>query len=155
MFASIASAMVFGAEGYPIQVEVQVGKGLPGFRHRRSDPTRSIREARDRARAALPEQRDRLAGSEHHRSAWPRRSDRKTGSGLDLAIAVGVLVAIEVIPREAVDGLAFIGELGLDGSMRPVARRRADGRRARRTRCRRAGRLRRRGPGGGARHVCG
>ena len=48
-------------------------------------------------------------------------SDRKTGSGLDLAIAIGVLVASEQIPHEAVEGLAFLGELGLDGSLRRVA----------------------------------
>ena len=48
-------------------------------------------------------------------------SDRKTGSGLDLAIAIGVLVASEQTPHEAVEGLAFLGELGLDGSLRRVA----------------------------------
>ena len=148
MFASIASAMVFGAEGYPIQVEVQVSKGLPGFRMV-GRPDETTREARDRARAAL-----QSSGID-----WPAAnitvnlapsSDRKSGSGLDLALAIGVLVAIEMIPREAVDGLAFVAELGLDGSLRPVAGHRADGRRARRTRCRRARRLRRRGPGGRA-----
>ncbi len=60
---------------------------------------------------------------------WPKHritvnlapsGDRKTGSGLDLAIAVGVLAASEVIPVETIEGTAFIGELGLDGSLRPV-----------------------------------
>jgi magnesium chelatase family protein len=60
---------------------------------------------------------------------WPKHKitvnlapsgDRKAGSGLDLAIAVGVLAASDVIPPEAIDGMAFIGELGLDGSLRPV-----------------------------------
>jgi magnesium chelatase family protein len=45
---------------------------------------------------------------------------RKVGSGLDLAIAVGVLVANEEVPPSALDGLGFIGELGLDGSLRGV-----------------------------------
>ena len=45
---------------------------------------------------------------------------RKVGSGLDLAIAVALLVASEQVTAEAVDGLAFLGELGLDGSLRPV-----------------------------------
>ncbi|HSL74490.1 MAG TPA: YifB family Mg chelatase-like AAA ATPase [Ilumatobacteraceae bacterium] len=118
MFASIASAMVFGAEGYPIQVEVQVSKGLPGFKMV-GRPDETTREARDRARAAL-----QSSGVD-----WPTANitvnlapsnDRKSGSGLDLALAVGVLVAAEVIPAEAVEGLAFIAELGLDGSLRRV-----------------------------------
>jgi magnesium chelatase family protein len=45
---------------------------------------------------------------------------RKIGSGLDLAIAIAVLVASEQIEPGAVEGLAFLGELGLDGSLRPV-----------------------------------
>jgi magnesium chelatase family protein len=45
---------------------------------------------------------------------------RKTGAGLDLAIAVGVLVAVEALAPELLGGLAFLGELGLDGSIRRV-----------------------------------
>ena len=119
MYGSIRSAMLFGAEGYPVNVEVQVSKGLPGFRMV-GRPDETTREARDRARAAVMS-----SGLE-----WPAAnitvnlapsSDRKTGSGLDLAIAIGVLVASEQIPHEAVEGLAFLGELGLDGSLRRVA----------------------------------
>jgi len=119
MFASIASAMVFGAEGFPIHVEVQISKGLPGFKMV-GRPDETTREARDRARAAL-----QSSGVD-----WPSAnitvnlapsSDRKSGSGLDLALAVGVLVATETIPAEAVEGIAFVAELGLDGSLRPVA----------------------------------
>ena len=119
MYGSISSATVLGAEGHRINVEVQVSKGLPGFRMV-GRPDESTREARDRARAAVMS-----CGLE-----WPATSitvnlapssDRKTGSGLDLAIAVGVLVAAEIVPPESVAGLAFLGELGLDGSLRPVA----------------------------------
>ena len=119
MYGSIRSAMLFGAEGYPVNVEVQVSKGLPGFRMV-GRPDETTREARDRARAAVMS-----SGLE-----WPAAnitvnlapsSDRKTGSGLDLAIAIGVLVASEQVPHEAVEGLAFLGELGLDGSLRRVA----------------------------------
>ena len=46
---------------------------------------------------------------------------RKSGTGLDLALAVGVLVAADAIPPAAVERFAFIGEVGLDGSVRPVA----------------------------------
>ncbi|MGB0113676.1 MAG: YifB family Mg chelatase-like AAA ATPase [Ilumatobacteraceae bacterium] len=118
MFASISSAVLHGAEGHPVQVEVQVSAGLPGF-SLVGLPDVSIRESRDRARAAVIS-----SGYD-----WPKTKitvnlapsgDRKTGSGLDLAIAIGVLAASEVIPIEELEGMSFLGELGLDGSLRPV-----------------------------------
>ena len=45
---------------------------------------------------------------------------RKTGAGLDLPIAIGLLVAAEVLPSACVERTGFVGELGLDGSVRPV-----------------------------------
>ena len=118
MFASVPSAVLFCAEGHLIHVEVQVAAGLPGF-SLVGLPDMSIRESRDRARAAV-------TSSGY---PWPKHKitvnlapsgDRKAGSGLDLAIAIGVLAASDVIPPEAIEGIAFIGELGLDGSLRPV-----------------------------------
>lgn len=82
-------------------------------------PDEACREARDRVRAAVMS-----SGLE-----WPDRRitvnlapprHRKTGSGLDLAIAVGVLAATNQLTPEAIAGLAFVGELGLDGSIRHV-----------------------------------
>jgi magnesium chelatase family protein len=118
MLASIPSATVLGVRGSPVTVEVFVGEGLPGY-HMVGMPDTACRESRDRVRAAVIS-----AGF-----AWPNRcitvnlaptSQRKTGAGLDLAIAVGVLAASAQLPFEAVDGHAFIGELGLDGTIRRV-----------------------------------
>jgi len=118
MYASVPSAVLFCAEGHLIHVEVQVSAGLPGF-SLVGLPDMSIRESRDRARAAVVS-----SGL-----PWPKHKitvnlapsgDRKAGSGLDLAIAVGVLAASDIIAPASIDGLAFIGELGLDGSLRPV-----------------------------------
>ncbi|MGI9644619.1 MAG: magnesium chelatase domain-containing protein, partial [Ilumatobacteraceae bacterium] len=52
MLASVKSAVLFGARGHPVTVEVHVAKGLPGF-HIVGLPDESIREARDRVRAAV------------------------------------------------------------------------------------------------------
>ena len=118
MFASVPSATILGAEGYPVVVEVHVGGGLPAF-SMVGLPDESCREARDRVRAAI-ESTDR---------SWPQKRivvnlapprHRKVGSGLDLAMAVGVLVAAGDIEPTAVRGLGFVGELGLDGSVRGV-----------------------------------
>jgi len=118
VIASIPSAVLLGVDGHPVRVEVHVANGLPGFAVV-GLPDAAVRESRDRVRAAfastgLP---------------WPRRritvnlapsGVRKGGAGLDLPIAVGVLVASGAVPAESVAGHAFVGELGLDGSLRGV-----------------------------------
>jgi magnesium chelatase family protein len=118
LIASIPSATLLGVEGTPVAVEVHVSNGLPGFTVV-GLPDAACRESRDRVRAALLSSK----------LAWPLKrvtvnlapsSVRKGGAGLDLPIAVGLLVASEVVAAEAVAGCAFIGELGLDGSIRRV-----------------------------------
>ena len=118
MFASINSATLFGIEGAPVCVEVHIGTGLPGFSVV-GLPDEACREARDRVRAALLS-----SGFD-----WPNRritvnlapSDRrKGGSGLDLALAVGILVAQGEVDQLATNGIGFVAEVGLDGSLKPV-----------------------------------
>ena len=118
MLATVASATISGVEGRPVLVEVHVSNGLPGFTVV-GLPDASCRESRDRVRAALlssgldfPQKRItvNLAPSDL----------RKAGSGLDLAIAVGVLVASEQLDAAVLVDRGFRGERGLDGSGRPV-----------------------------------
>ncbi len=119
MLASVRSATLVGAEGRPVHVEVQVSSGLPGFRVV-GLPDASCREARDRARAAIVSSGFR----------WPQRrvtvnlapsSMRKAGSVLDLPLALATLVADGQLPAGALGERAYLGELGLDGSLRPPA----------------------------------
>ncbi|MEZ5238596.1 MAG: YifB family Mg chelatase-like AAA ATPase [Microthrixaceae bacterium] len=107
-----------GVHGHPVTVEVHTSDGLPGYTVV-GLPDASCRESRDRVRSAL------LSSG----FSWPNRRTtvnlapsglRKVGAGLDLAIAVALLVAQEEVPPSAVEGLSFIGELGLDGSVRPI-----------------------------------
>ena len=116
--ATVHSASLSGTTGHPVVVEVHISGGLPGFAIV-GLPDAAVREARDRVRAAL------LSSG----LPWPNQrvtvnlapsSIRKAGSGLDLAIAVGVLVACGSLAADAVADLAFVGELGLDGSCRHV-----------------------------------
>lgn len=118
MLATIASATLSGIEGAPVCVEVHVANGLPAFSVV-GLPDAACRESRDRVRAAL------LTSG----FAWPDRRTtvnlapstiRKMGTSLDLAIAIGVLVASQQLPTDVVIGRAFLAELGLDGSLRPV-----------------------------------
>jgi magnesium chelatase family protein len=118
VLASVASATLSGAVGRPISVEVHVSNGLPGFTIV-GLPDAAVREARDRVRAAV------LSSG----LPWPLRrvtvnlapsGVRKGGAGLDLAIAVGLLVAAGELGPACTEGLAFCGELGLNGSLRHV-----------------------------------
>lgn len=118
MFASIPSAVIVGAQGVPVSVEVHVAKGLPGF-HVVGLPDESIRESRDRVRAAVMSSGGSWPDIKITVNLAPSRQ-RKSGSALDLAIAVGVLAASDQIPVDAIRGLAFLGEVGLDGSIRGV-----------------------------------
>ena len=118
MLATVTSATLTGVDGRVISVEVHVANGLPCFAVV-GLPDASCRESRDRVRAAM------LSSG----CSWPQgritvnlapSSVRKGGSGLDLPIAIGLLVADGQLPAEAVEGTAFVGELGLDGSVRRV-----------------------------------
>ena len=118
MFASVRSATLLGVRGSRVDVEVHAGIGLPGFTVV-GQPDEVCRESRDRVRAAL------LSSD----LPWPTRritvnlapsGDRKSGACLDLAIAVGLLAAQGLLPVEILSQYAFIAELGLDGSLRPV-----------------------------------
>ena len=118
MIAAIPSATLLGVQGRKILVEVHVSSGLPGFTIV-GLPDAACREARDRVRAAL------LSSG----LPWPMRrvtvnlapsGVRKAGAGLDLPIAVGLLVASGEIEQSAVTGCGFVGELGLDGTLRSV-----------------------------------
>ena len=118
MFASVRSATLLGVRGSRVDVEVHAGIGLPGFTVV-GQPDEVCRESRDRVRAALLS-----AGL-----PWPTRrvtvnlaptGDRKSGACLDLAIAIGLLAAQEIVSVDVLSEFAFIAELGLDGSLRPL-----------------------------------
>lgn len=118
MIATVPTATLLGVDGHQVRVEVFITSGLPGFTIV-GLPDTGCRESRDRVRAAL------LSSD----LPWPIRKVtvnlapsglRKAGGGLDLPMAIAILVATGELPAEAVEGMAFIGELGLDGAVRPV-----------------------------------
>lgn len=118
MLACVRSAMLFGVEGLIVDVQVHVSTGLPGYTVV-GLPDAAVRESRDRVRAAL------LSSG----LTWPLRrvtvnmapsGVRKSGPGLDLPFALGLMAATDELPQGVLDGVAVIGELGLDGSLRPV-----------------------------------
>lgn len=118
LLATMSSAVVLGVDGQPVIVEVHAGNGLPSFTIV-GLPDASCREARDRVRAAI------LSSG----LTWPMQrvtvnlapsNVRKVGAGLDLPIALCVLAASKQIDVSQLSGVGAVGELGLDGSLRPV-----------------------------------
>ena len=119
MLAAVRSATLIGVDGQPVTVEVHVSSGLPAYQVVGLPDAAVPRVAR--ARRAPRCCRRACRG---RRTASPSTSRpagvRKTGSGLELAVALGVLGANDALPAGVLDGVAVLGELGLDGSVRPV-----------------------------------
>jgi magnesium chelatase family protein len=118
VLASVTSAALLGVDGYAVTVEVHVSQGLPSY-HVVGLPDPAVRESRERVRAAL------LSCA----LPWPQQritvnlapgNVRKTGAGLELGVALGLLLGAAELPEGALDGAAVLGELGLDGSVRSV-----------------------------------
>ena len=119
VIARIQSFAFSGIEAVPVEVQVQISAGLPAFLVV-GLPDKAVGEARERVRAAL---------SAMGLALPPRRvlvnlapADLlKEGSHFDLPIALGVLAAMDVLPREELGGYAALGELSLDGTLNAVA----------------------------------
>lgn len=112
------SISLTGLDARLVEVEADLALGLPGLTIV-GLPDASVSEARDRVRAAV-------VNSGH---SWPSKritvglspaSVRKVGAGFDLAIAAAVLAASGVIPADAAEQWLLLGELGLDGKVRPI-----------------------------------
>ena len=118
MPSTVLSAATLGIDAYPVHVEVDTDRSLPTFTVV-GLPDSAVRESKERVLAAI-----KNAGYQ-----WPRRkitinlapADRKKeGSAFDLPIAVGVLAASQQIKPVCLAEFALLGELSLNGSVRPV-----------------------------------
>ncbi|MEU0127447.1 YifB family Mg chelatase-like AAA ATPase [Streptomyces sp. NPDC006289] len=117
-FARACSVALVGVEGVVVEVQADLEPGVAAFTLV-GLPDKSLVESRDRVRAAVVN-----SGAE-----WPQKkltvglspaSVPKSGSGFDLAVACAVLGAAERIDPAAIADVVMIGELGLDGRVRPV-----------------------------------
>ncbi|TSE00145.1 YifB family Mg chelatase-like AAA ATPase [Skermania sp. ID1734] len=112
------SVAVSGVDGQLVEIEADIGRGLPGV-HLVGLPDTALQESRDRVRAAVTN-----SGAE-----WPDRrvilalspaTLPKVGSVYDLALAAAVLDAAGQIPKTLIEKTVLLGELALDGRVRPV-----------------------------------
>lgn len=118
MYASITSATLYGIEALEVQVEVDVAPGLPGI-YLSGLPDTAVREARERVKAAL--RNSSLPYPQRRTVVNLAPADlRKEGPALDLPIALALLQAQSVLPPDCLLGSIVIGELALNGELRPV-----------------------------------
>ncbi|MEA2487817.1 MAG: magnesium chelatase family protein, partial [Actinomycetota bacterium] len=118
MLARTESVALIGIEARPVQVEVNVGTGVPAFRIV-GLPAKSVQEAEQRTRSALETSSERWPPHRIVANLAPGGL-RKEGTHFDLPIALGVLIGDGRIEQTSVDDWIVVGELGLDGSVRPV-----------------------------------
>ncbi len=118
MLAKIFSSALCGVDAVTVQVEVDIAQGLPQF-STVGLPDGAVKESKDRVKAAL-----KNSGYEFP----PRRITvnlapadlKKEGTSFDLPMAIGILAAIGVVKKKHLEKYLMIGELSLDGSIKPV-----------------------------------
>lgn len=118
MLAKVTSAALVGLDAHLVEVEVDISGGLPQFSVV-GLPDAIVKESRDRVRSALKNTGFHFPAKRITVNLAPA-GIKKEGSGLDLAIAVGILVAEEIIPQSSLEQRVLVGELSLDGRVKPI-----------------------------------
>ena len=118
LLSKIVSAAILGVDGYLVYVEVDINNGLPSF-----DivglPDSAVKESRDRVRTAVRNSGFLFPVKRITVNLAPADT-KKVGPSFDLPIAVGILVCVGILEQKMVDNICFVGELSLDGSVRPI-----------------------------------
>ena len=118
MFSTITAGTVCGINSYLVQVEVDISKGLPCFQMV-GLLSSEVREARERVRVALKNAGISLPPVCINVNLSPA-DVRKEGTMFDLPVAVGILMSLGHLKQEAAVGTVLLGELGLNGEIKPV-----------------------------------
>ena len=114
----VTSAVLRGVDAVPVEVEVAISDGIPSFGIVGMADA-AVQESRERVRAALKASGYDMPASRIVVNLAPSAL-KKTGSGFDLAIAVALLAATKQIDAKLCEGALYVGELSLDGRVRPV-----------------------------------
>ena len=119
MFSCVESVTLEGLVPLPLSVELDItGHALPSFTVV-GLPDAAVSEARERVRSAIKNSDFSFPIKRITANLAPADL-KKEGSGFDLPIALGILVATEQIPKKSLEGLVVLGELALDGKIRSV-----------------------------------
>src|ERR1700760_3771218 len=119
MVQRVSTVAFEGIEARAVDVQVQIAPGLPAF-NVVGLPDKAGSEGRERVPGDLVPPGLALPARRITVNRAPAGLPKK-GSHFDLPIALGLMAAIGAIPHDAIAGFAVLGELGLDGSIAPVA----------------------------------
>lgn len=119
MFCSVLSGTVYGLRCHVIKVEIDISNGLPCVTMV-GNIGGEVREAHERIRVALKNIGITLPAT-HISINFSPADIKKSGTGLDLPIALGILRNMKVIPEDSLNDVFIIGELGLDGEIKGVS----------------------------------
>ena len=118
MLSKVISSATLGVEAYTVEVETDIQQQLPAF-ITVGLPEGAVRESKERVTAAIKNS-DFVFPAKRVTINLAPADIRKEGSAFDLPIAVGILAATGQILKERFDDYAIVGELSLDGALRPV-----------------------------------
>ncbi len=118
MLSKLFSASTFGTEAYLLEIEVDVSQGLPAV-SMVGLPDEAVKESRERVKSAIKNSGYEYPTGRITVNLAPA-DIKKEGSSFDLAIALGILASSSQIPSEILKDFVFLGELSLDGKIRPV-----------------------------------
>ncbi|MEA3358724.1 MAG: YifB family Mg chelatase-like AAA ATPase [Thermodesulfobacteriota bacterium] len=118
MLANIFSCALVGIDAYVVDVEVDISRGLPTF-STVGLAEGAVKESKERVKAALKNSGYRFPAEKITVNLAPA-DIKKEGSGFDLPIAIGILTATKLINNSTLIDHLIIGELSLDGSIRPI-----------------------------------
>jgi magnesium chelatase family protein len=118
MLAKILSSAVIGIDAYIVEVEVDISQGLPTF-STVGLPEGAVRESKERVKAAIKNSGYHFPSDRITVNLAPA-DIKKEGSAFDLPIALGILAATGLVSESFLSEYIFLGELALDGLVRPV-----------------------------------
>ena len=118
MLARVKSGALIGIDAYPVEVEVDIAQGLPQFATV-GLPEGAVKESKDRVKSAIKNSGYDFPARRITINLAPA-DIRKDGAAFDLPIAIGVLCATGVVKAENLKKFILLGELSLDGRIRPV-----------------------------------
>ena len=118
MLAKVLSSAVLGIDAYRVEVEVDIASGLPTFTTV-GLPETSVKESKERVKSAISNSGYRFPDDRITVNLAPA-DIKKEGTGFDLPIALGILAATGIIPQKIISQYLILGELSLDGRVKPV-----------------------------------
>ncbi len=118
MLARVLSSAVFGIDAYVVEVEVDIAQGLPAFATV-GLPEGAVKESKDRVKAAVKNCGYEFPSRRITVNLAPA-DIKKEGAAFDLPMAIGILAATDVVQKEKLKHYFILGELSLDGQVKPI-----------------------------------